>query len=54
MKCPSDLIARALIDMIEFVPGYGGDQVYHVLAVGAAVHEMRIGIGMREVAERTG
>lgn len=35
-----------------FVPGYGEHQVYNALAASAAIHEMGMGIGMSEVAER--
>ncbi|HWQ41186.1 MAG TPA: Mur ligase family protein [Desulfosporosinus sp.] len=35
-----------------FVPGYGEHQVYNALAALAAVHEVGMGIGMREAAER--
>jgi UDP-N-acetylmuramoyl-tripeptide--D-alanyl-D-alanine ligase len=34
-----------------FVPGYGEHQVYNALAALAAVHEMGMGIGIKEAAE---
>ncbi len=35
-----------------FIPGYGEHQVYNALAAIAAVHEMRMNIGIREAGKR--